>query len=212
MQVSGDTRAQHSAHRAFSTSAAPQTLTRSVLAVVCLLFCSVLNFPSLQLIFPLTVMFSLFLTFLCLVAAPDAFAFLANPNASSFLPSSGGLAIAIIFTTLLTLLALLASRQLLYQLFQGEIKPLQIVGLYAATIILYADMYLCCLLLDPTSFVFQQSPDLSQTSATTNVASVWVGLIYFSVTTITCTGFGDVAPRYWFVKAIAGSELLLSIV
>lgn len=78
----------------------------------------VLNFPSLALIFPLTVVVSLFLTFLCLVAAPDAFAYLANPDASSFLPSSGGLTIAIIFTALLTILAMLASRQLLYQLFQ----------------------------------------------------------------------------------------------
>ena len=120
--------------------------------------------------------------FINVVAAPDAFQWLGDTtHAPTFLPSSAGFVITLLFTLLLIILASLATRQLAYQLFQGEIQPLQIVGLYLATIILYADIYTCAAFMDPTSFVFAET--------STNVISVWVGFLYFSVSTITCTGY-----------------------
>ncbi len=148
---------------------------------------SILNFPALSAVFPITFVVSMFTTFICVVAAPDAFASLADPAKTAFMPSPAGFGISFVSSILLVFLALLATRQLMYQLFQGAIKPLQIVGLYLATILLYGDLYLTCAFTDPQSFVFEQG---AGNDATTNVVSIWVAFQYFSVSTITCTGYG----------------------
>jgi len=91
---------------------------------------AVLRFPALSSAFPLTLILSLFATFICAVASPDAFASFADPTTKkAFLPSSAGFVISLLTAIFLAIIALLATRQLLYQLFQGEIKPLQIIGL-----------------------------------------------------------------------------------
>jgi hypothetical protein len=169
---------------------------------------SILNFPALSTIFPITFVISIFSTFINVVAAPNAFASLADPSQVSFMPSPAGFAISFITTVFLVILALLATRQLLYQLFQGTIKPMQIVGLYLATILLYGDLYLTCAFMDPTSFVFEQG---AGSNATTNVVSIWVAFQYLSVSTITCTGYGDIYPALAGPKIIACTELMISI-
>jgi hypothetical protein len=131
-------------------------------------------------VFPLTFVLSMLSAFICVAAAPNAFATLGDPTRQVFMPSVAGFVISCITSIMLVLLALLATRQLLYQLMEGEIVPLQIVGLYLASILLYGQLYLTCAFMDPQSFFFEQD------AGSTNVISVWVAFQYFSVSTITC--------------------------
>jgi len=163
---------------------------------------AILQFPALQTIFPIVFVLSMFTVFIVAAASPAAFDSLANPALYQFLPSVPGFVLSLLTCIFLSLLCLLATRQLLYQLFQGEIAPLQIVGLYLATILLYGDLYMTAAFLDPHSFVFEVG---TEPDPTTNVVSIWVAFQYFSVSTITCTGYGDIAPALAGPKVIAWS-------
>ena len=169
----------------------------------------VLNFPTLQTVFPVIAVLSFLSMMLNVLIAPNAYQYLANPTtAPSFIPSAPGFAMALIWTILQCLYLLLASRQLVYQLVQGDIKPMQIVGLYLSTILFYANIFEVCLLMDATSFGFTQG---TGANATTNVVSVHIAFIYYSVSTITSTGFGDIYPRLTVPKIVSSSELLLAL-
>jgi len=147
---------------------------------------SILAFPALSTIFPITLVVSIFFTFILVVAAPDAFEYLANPaSAKSFMPSTAGFVISLLYCIFLIILAMLATRQLLYQLAGGEIRGMQIVGMFLSNLILYGDLYQLCTFFDATCFTFAQG---SGVDATTNVVSVWVGFLYYSVSTMTATG------------------------
>lgn len=82
-----------------------------------------------------------------------------------------------------------------------NINPVHCASLFAsgafgadlATILLYADLYFTCLFFDTSAFHFEQG---TGSLATTNVVSVWVAMLYFSVSTVTCTGFGDIYVRF----------------
>jgi hypothetical protein len=169
----------------------------------------VLNLPTLQTVFPVIAVLSFLSMMLNVLIAPDAFQYLANPStAPSFIPSAPGFAMALIWTILQGIYLLLATRQLIYQLVQGDIKPMQIVGLYLSTILFYANIYEVCLLMNATSFGFTQG---SGSNATTNVVSIHIAFIYYSVSTITSTGFGDIFPRLTAPKLVSSSELLLAL-
>lgn len=154
----------------------------------------VLNFPSLAIVFPTVFVLSIVYTMLNLVSAPDAFKYLntdPSMNQPSLVPSTAAFVITLMFCIVIVTLVLLATRQLLYQLFGGQIKVGQIIGLYLATIMLYGNLYQLCLLVDVTSFSFATGA-----ASTTNVFSVFVAMQYYAVTTITCTGFGDVRNKH----------------
>jgi len=179
----------------------------------------VLSFPALSSTFPLSLVFSLVAAFISAMASPDAFLALGDMGS---IPASGaravpseavaGFVITLLVCIVLVAVALLATRQLLYQLYSGQIKAMQIVGMYLSTILLFGDLYLLCLFFDVRSVVFSVALDGGgHANATTNVVSIWVSLVYFSVSTVTCTGYGDITPSYWIPKIMAASELIVSV-
>jgi len=170
---------------------------------------AILAFPSLDVSLPVTFVLSLFTTMMTLLAAPNAFMSLSDPDAYPIrMPSAGAFAMNVILCTFLAALLALATRQLIYQLLSGEVHHGPIVSLYLSTIIFYASIYQCCLLEDVRSFEFLQG---SGSKATTNIVSMWMGMIYFSCTTVTWTGYGDIVPNLFIPKLMASSQLIISL-
>jgi len=79
-----------------------------------------------------------------------------------------------------------------------------IIQSYASTLIAFGALYLTVSLLQCGSFSFLKKPDL-------NFAIVAVRFFYFSLVTMTTTGYGMVYPRWWVAQLLVTVHMLVSL-
>lgn len=82
------------------------------------------------------------------------------------------------------------------------------VAIYLQVAVIFALMYLLAAKLDPTAF----SPVITLTGPTGDVlrgAGGGASLIYFSLVTLTSTGYGDIIPVHPIVRSLANLEAVL---
>ncbi|SPQ95931.1 unnamed protein product (mitochondrion) [Plasmodiophora brassicae] len=81
-----------------------------------------------------------------------------------------------------------------------------LIRLYVATTISFAGLYLACYLVDEDSFRLDLGP--SQRSP----IDIWMILWYFSFTTQSTSGFGDIVPRQFVSQVLTSLQMLSSVV
>lgn len=97
-----------------------------------------------------------------------------------------------------------ASACLLYKLVYAYTRPSEVIALYLTTMTYFSAFYRFCFLCDRSSMT------LPAENSHNKVWPLWVAFQYFSATTFTTTGLGDISPTLWITKITAATQMLLS--
>eukprot|EP00043_Microstomoeca_roanoka_P005479 m.55993 g.55993 ORF g.55993 m.55993 type:complete len:434 (+) comp12982_c0_seq1:256-1557(+) len=122
-----------------------------------------------------------------------------------------GVIIMVVFQTIHLILIVMASIKLAKQILHKTASNSFLIQSYLSTILLYAGVYTLLFRIDKNTFQGVES-SLESVSAKGFIFLCFMKFLYFSVTTMTSTGFGDITPRSWYMDAIVSSQMLISIV
>eukprot|EP01121_Diplochlamys_sp_Union-15-3_P015275 TRINITY_DN5015_c0_g1_i2.p1 TRINITY_DN5015_c0_g1~~TRINITY_DN5015_c0_g1_i2.p1 ORF type:complete len:267 (+),score=41.34 TRINITY_DN5015_c0_g1_i2:31-801(+) len=81
---------------------------------------------------------------------------------------------------------------------------------YLSTIVLFSGIYTIIFRINGASFsgVWMSTPDTSEWRS----VRIFVRMFYFSTTTMTAIGYGDITPDVWYTDLIVTMQLLLTVV
>lgn len=119
-----------------------------------------------------------------------------------------GAVIIIILQLIHIVLVVAISVKLTKQMLHHTASSNFLVQSYCSTILLYSAVYTLLYRLDSNCFVtiYQGSPlDSSY------VSQVFVRMLYFSISTFTSTGYGDIVPTSWYTYLLVSSQMLLGV-
>eukprot|EP01147_Barroeca_monosierra_P010429 gene10429-2560_t len=122
-----------------------------------------------------------------------------------------GVIIMVVFQTIQMIVIVIASVKLAKQILHQTASNSFLIQSYLSTVILYAGVYTLLYRVDSDSFRGLES-SLSSLTSKGFIFLCFVKFLYFSVTTMTSTGFGDVSPGSWYMDLIVSTQMLISII
>jgi len=114
----------------------------------------------------------------------------------------------IFFQCLNLILIVLVSIKLVKQLLHRNASGLFLVQSYLSTIMLFAGIYM--LLFRINMKTFSGLPESADRVISMEMFDIWVRFLYFSVTTMSTVGYGDIYPTMWYSCLVAMLQMLLN--
>ncbi|EDQ86846.1 uncharacterized protein MONBRDRAFT_27870 [Monosiga brevicollis MX1] len=122
-----------------------------------------------------------------------------------------GIAIMVFFQAVQVVVTVAASVKLAKQIMHNTASDSFIVQSYLSTVLLYAGVYTLIHRLDYSSFAGMEE-SIQDVTRDDYVFLSFCKLLYFSVATMTSTGFGDIYSGKWYMDLVVVTEMLLSVV
>lgn len=117
---------------------------------------------------------------------------------------------------------IITTSSLFYYIFAQRVTACMLASMYLTTVIFFGHVYYMCTILgrtsisrpstlgDSTEMVITNSDSISSTHCTRQWCN-FIHVLYFSMTTMTTTGFGDIQAVQWYTKMIAAVQQIIAI-
>eukprot|EP00045_Choanoeca_perplexa_P009591 m.92745 g.92745 ORF g.92745 m.92745 type:complete len:389 (-) comp14961_c0_seq2:335-1501(-) len=123
----------------------------------------------------------------------------------------GGIAVMVFFQSVHLIIIVVASAKLTKQIMHHTASNSFLIQSYLSTVLLYAGVYTLLHRLDYKSFDGMEE-HLEEVKQETYITLSFIKLLYFSVATMTGTGFGDIHSGKWYMDLVISTQMLLSVV
>eukprot|EP00730_Choanoeca_flexa_P002716 TRINITY_DN11145_c0_g1_i4.p1 TRINITY_DN11145_c0_g1~~TRINITY_DN11145_c0_g1_i4.p1 ORF type:complete len:367 (+),score=73.01 TRINITY_DN11145_c0_g1_i4:31-1131(+) len=123
----------------------------------------------------------------------------------------GGIAVMVFFQSVHLIIVVIASIKLAKQVLHHTASNSFLIQSYLSTVLLYAGVYTLLHRLDFKSFEGMDE-HLEEVKSETYITLSFIKLLYFSVATMTGTGFGDIHSGKWYMDLVISTQMLLSVV
>lgn len=120
-----------------------------------------------------------------------------------------GTVIIIILQSIQLMVVVAVSVKLTKQMLHHTASSLFLVQSYCSTILLYSAIYTLIYRLDSNSFINSYTQGSPRDSS--YVSQIFVRMLYFSISTFTSTGYGDIVPLSWYTYLIVSSQMMLGV-
>jgi hypothetical protein len=128
---------------------------------------------------------------------------------SADISADTGLFVMIICQVLHLALVVLVSVTLTTQVIDRTVTISFLVSSYLSTVILFAGIYGLIYRITESSFTGLEAWNGGDAGA--NVARIFAKLLYFSITTMTTVGMGDIHPNAWYACVVVALQALMSV-
>eukprot|EP00003_Mantamonas_plastica_P022820 TRINITY_DN3951_c0_g1_i3.p1 TRINITY_DN3951_c0_g1~~TRINITY_DN3951_c0_g1_i3.p1 ORF type:complete len:331 (+),score=44.17 TRINITY_DN3951_c0_g1_i3:242-1234(+) len=122
-----------------------------------------------------------------------------------------GLGIMIFFQLLLLIFMIAISIKLAKQIKHRSVTTLFLARSYVSTCLLFAGIYTLIFRIDPKSFTGIFEHEVGERANNVPIFLLFVKFLYFSITTMTTVGYGDLIPRLWYSYLVVNIEMLVSV-
>eukprot|EP00052_Salpingoeca_macrocollata_P014396 m.113157 g.113157 ORF g.113157 m.113157 type:complete len:298 (+) comp19304_c0_seq3:55-948(+) len=125
-----------------------------------------------------------------------------------------GVVVMVVFQMIHMVVVVIASVKLAKQVLHRTATSSFLVQSYLSTVLLFAGVYTLLFRADKSAWkgIMEDKNDEASVQSNTYIAQAFAIMLYYSVTTMTGTGFGDIHPVSWYLYLIVTAQMLLAVV